>query len=487
MSKTFNHGYALLIAVDESAAGYALPDVIKDVEALREVLVHPQRCGYTPNNVKVISGTASTREGIGEGLDWLKEQLTADTSGNATAIIYYTGHGHVEGGNYYLIPYDVKLNRLRGTAINAADFAADVAALQPKRLLVMLDCCHAAGLQVKGAETAGPAIQDAAIPPALFMDGEQAVAAAAGAKGFDTLTQGAGRAVLSSSQADQRSWIRKDGRMSIFTYHLIEALTGHAQPPAGASEVLVSDVMSHVWRCVPASARSDWNAEQQPDYQVSGNFPIAQLLGGKGLGADEAAPDPLQLPPTPKPAAQYQASLTGSGAIAQGPGATAVGQGGVSVGGKNTGNINTGTQTSGDRIRGDKVRGNKIRKQIDTGGGAYVAGSVTAGGDFVGRDKITQGFSPRDLEPLFAPLLAAVAQQAPAEQQAVAVQQVQELKAEVARGEQADDGRVARVIDGLTNMVPGAIGAVLSLFTSPILTSIAGNATQFVLDKLKRL
>ena len=67
----------------------------------------------------------------------------------------------------------------------------------------------------------------------------------------------------------------------------------------------------------------------------------------------------------------YQANLTGNGAIAQGPGATAVGAGGVVVRGKNIGNINTGTQTN-----------------IDTGGGAFVGGSVnTGGGAFVGRDK----------------------------------------------------------------------------------------------------
>lgn len=40
----------------------------------------------------------------------------------------------------------------------------------------------------------------------------------------------------------------------------------------------------------------------------------------------------------------YQATLTGSGAIAQGPGVTAVGAGGVHVGGNSTGNINIGIQ-----------------------------------------------------------------------------------------------------------------------------------------------
>ena len=164
----------------------------------------------------------------------------------------------------------------------------------------------------------------------------------------------------------------------------------------------------------------------------------------------------------------YNATLTGSGAIAQG-GGTAVGAGGVYVGGKNTGSINTGTQTN-----------------IETGGGAYVGGNVdTGGGDFAGRDKITQGISPRDLEPLFAPLLAVVAQQAPADKQAAAVQQVQELKAEVAKGKQADDGKVGKIVDGLVDMVPGAIGQVVSMFATPILGGIAGPVTKFVLDKLK--
>lgn len=144
----------------------------------------------------------------------------------------------------------------------------------------------------------------------------------------------------------------------------------------------------------------------------------------------------------------YHATLTGSGAIAQGPGATAVGAGGVAVRGNNTGNINTGTQT-----------------HIDTGGGTHVDGNVNTSGNFVGRDQIiSQGISPYDLERLFAPLLAAVAQQAPPGQQAAAVQQVQELKAEVAKGQQADRTRIGKIVDSLVAMVPGAIGIVASLF-----------------------
>jgi hypothetical protein len=66
-------------------------------------------------------------------------------------------------------------------------------------------------------------------------------------------------------------------------------------------------------------------------------------------------------------AAGQQANVSGPGAAAQGSG-DAPAEGGVKVAGDNAGTINTGTQ-------------------IDTGGGAFIPGNVTAGGDFVARDK----------------------------------------------------------------------------------------------------
>ncbi len=360
MTHTFPHGYALLIGVDASqVARWALPDVAKDVAAVAEVLAHPARCGYPADNIRVVTGSAATRTGILDGLAWLAERLAADAGENATAVLYYSGHGWRRGEDaYYLLPYDVREGPgglpQPASALPAADFAAAVADLAPQRLLVLLDCCHAAGLGVKDAT----GFAGAAFPPALLMAGEKGVAP--GAKGLETLAQGAGRAVLSSSQGAQSSYLRRDGAMSIFTYHLIEALTGHAAPAAGATEVLVSDVMGHVWRRVPASARADWNEDQQPDYQVSGNFPVALLLGGAGVTKGLPPPDPLAPLPAAGPAIQQ----------------TLVGR---------------GVQVVGDQtIHGDLVLGDKIGQQINTGGGAYIGGNVdTGGGDFVGRDRIT--------------------------------------------------------------------------------------------------
>lgn len=179
--------------------------------------------------------------------------------------------------------------------------------------------------------------------------------------------------------------------------------------------------------------------------------------------------EPAAEPPAGPSGTSYHASLTGSGAIAQGRDATAVGRGGVQVVGNNTGNINTGSQTS-----------------AHTGGGAFVAGNVNIGrGDFVGRDRITYGITPDQLETLFAPLAAAVAQHTTASEHAAAAQQLAALEAEVAKGEDAEDGKVGTILDGLAAMVPGAVAAVVGLFATPILQGIAGPVTRSVLDKLK--
>jgi len=337
MSDQFTHGYALLIGVDQNRVEkYALPEVARDVAALREVLVHPERCAYPADNVRVLTGPEATRDDILDGLAWLEDRIQGHGSDNTTAIVYYTGHGLRGGpsspGSFYLVPYDLREGRIASRSLRAVDLAAEIEALNPRRLLVVLDCCHAGGMGVKGGTYTG-----AAVPPSLLMKG-----VGPGAKGLESLAQGHGRAVLSSSTGEQTSYLRRDRRMSIFTYHLIEALTGHAQPAEGASEVLVSDVMGHVHRRVPKSARADWGEEQTPDYRVSGNFPVALLLGGQGLGKGQPAPDPLEPLPEVAPSASYRAEVRGSGAVAQGPGAVAAGAGGVVIGGDVGGSIVTG-------------------------------------------------------------------------------------------------------------------------------------------------
>ncbi len=326
MADQFSNAYALLIAVNDNLIPqYALPTVARDAEALRDVLVHPERCAYPADNVRLLLGADASRDGIRGGLAWLKERVAADGSGNATAVVFYSGHGAVnnDDDSYYLLPYDLR-SPITESLLRAGDMAAAIEQVQPRRLLVVLDCCHAGGMNIKGDD--------------LFSEeGLRKSAAPAETRPIAALAQGQGRAVLSSSSAAESSYVRSDRKMSIFTYHVVEALTGHAQAE-GATEVLVSDIMGHVSRAVPASARSEYGASQTPVYQTSGeNFPVALLLGGQGISKGMALPDPVAPLPPGGPIIS-----TGGGAYFAGP---------VSAGG----DVGIGQKTTG----GDEIRGSK--------------------------------------------------------------------------------------------------------------------------------
>lgn len=366
MSNQFNHGYALIIGVDQnSVPAWALPAVARDVEALRDVLIHPQRCAYDQTHVKLISGTDATRSNILAGFDWLQACLADDAA--ATAVIYYSGHGwrddQGQPPQYYFIPYDVRRDRLRSSALRAAELAEAIDALQPARLLVILDCCHAGGMGVK--ELAAP-YTPAAPPLDIFTPLDGSLAKELDNGGLAQLSQGEGRAVLTSSRAEQQSYISSKAQMSIFTYHLIAALTGSAQPSAGAQEVLVSDLLSYVYRHVPTTARQEAGAAQQPDGRLTGNFAVALLLGGKGLAAGATPPNPLE--PLPVVADSERG----------GPN--------IQIGKIEAVNVSTGNQIIDQRGASIQVGG---RTTVNTGGGSYVAGDVeTGGGDFTGRDRV---------------------------------------------------------------------------------------------------
>lgn len=321
----FSNGYALLIGVNENLIpNYALPTVARDAAALHKVLIHPERCAYPAENVRLLTGSDASRAGIRAGLAWLKDRIAGDRSDNATAVLYYSGHGvlNQEDKSYYFLPYDLRAP-IVDSLLRAEDMAAEIELVRPRRLLVILDCCHAGGMGIKGGG-------------AFMGTGLSRSAAPAEARSVVALMRGQGRAVLSSSTAAESSYVRSDRRMSIFTYHLIEALTGHAQPE-GATDVLVSDVMSYVSRQVPRSAREEYNVSQTPVYQVSGeNFPVALLMGGRGISKGRPLPDPFVAP-------------------AAGP--TVNTGGGAYVGGNITaaGDVNLGAKSVG----GDEIRGSK--------------------------------------------------------------------------------------------------------------------------------
>ncbi|HMB05170.1 MAG TPA: hypothetical protein VKP69_15710, partial [Isosphaeraceae bacterium] len=53
---------------------------------------------------------------------------------------------HEPTGTYYLIPHDVRPFNIADSALSGQDFTDALRQIRAKRLLVMIDCCHAEGM-----------------------------------------------------------------------------------------------------------------------------------------------------------------------------------------------------------------------------------------------------------------------------------------------------------------------------------------------------
>jgi len=125
-------------------------------------------------------------------------------------------------------------------------------------------------------------------------------------------------------------------------------------------------------------------------------------------------------------------------------------------------------------------------KQINTGGGAYVGGNVTVGGDFVGRDKIERRGSDSgpDASKAFTKLAASVALRAPTANVDKAMQCVQALQQAFDLG---DDDKVADCIGELADLAPGVKESLQQAFSHPALHEHVGSVTKYVLRRLAQV
>ena len=274
MNSSLTHAYALLIGIGESAyPKWSLAVTVKDIQALHAILIDPNLCAYLNDDqhIRLLHDTGATRDTILESLSWLKSQATADPE--ATVVVYYSGHGWLDKSTdrYYLIPHDVEPFDIPNSALAAEDFTDVLRQIQSQRLLVIIDSCHAEGMATAKDE------------PTVIKLPSDFVPVAPPESLINALKQGRGRAVFTSCRGEQSSWIRADGIMSIYTYHLIEALQGAGNQP-GDKVVRISNLMNHLGRAVPESAYFMQQAEQVPFFDTATeDFPVAVLHGGKGL------------------------------------------------------------------------------------------------------------------------------------------------------------------------------------------------------------
>jgi len=132
----------------------------------------------------------------------------------------------------------------------------------------------------------------------------------------------------------------------------------------------------------------------------------------------------------------------------------------------------------GDEVHGDKVGGDKISvgdisgsSGVAIGRGAQVSVSHGLNGDEIGR--------------IFEPLFRALRDTPPAAQ-AEAIQKAESLVDEARKGDKANDGLMATLVNGLAELAPGAVGALVSAFSQPVLAEVTGPVTRMILQAFSK-
>lgn len=253
--------YAFLIGVgkrNEDAAGMA----ISADDAENTSLAIKEYCRIPDDRITLLTNEQAGKSAIVNGLEKLvqkTQQQPADT-----IIIYFSGHGCNVNGELYLLGNDALNAQIPQTAISGNEWTNLLDQLQAKKVLVILDCCHAGAITQANKHIWKPA--DIPFDKDSFLNKKN-------------------RVVLTACHASQVSYLSKP--VSIFTYALIEGLSGSFLQKGDKNVTIFDLAMYTRERVVFLSRQINKNEPQKPEINVwqqssTENFYIARFPKGEG-------------------------------------------------------------------------------------------------------------------------------------------------------------------------------------------------------------
>lgn len=247
----------LLIGIADYQYIRPLPaSVIADVDALRALIASQQLGFYAAEQHLYLTNEAASKAAIQAALAQLAQWATP----SSTVLIYISSHGqHLANGvnaGSYLLPVETQVDSdgliVPETAMSHQEFSHCLRQIKAKRLVVLLDLCHAGGMG-EAKDTGQTAYLNG------FAD-----------RHLSLLAGGSGRVIMAASRANEQSWILHNDHNSLFTKHLLAGLQGNALSVGGV--IRVFDLFNYVQPRVTAE-----KAEQHPIFkaELEENFPIA--------------------------------------------------------------------------------------------------------------------------------------------------------------------------------------------------------------------
>ncbi len=173
-----------------------------DARALYNLMID-EKCGCFPReNVALLLNEQATTREVGKALS----SLTKKVGPNDTVWIYFAGHGALEGDEAYWVTHDSDVHHLSVTGLDRTRINKELSKLRSERVLLFLDCCHAAATAMQSN-----ALRGAPSPDELFARFE-----------------GKGVMTVAASDGMQKSVELAEFGRGVFTYYLEKGLRGEA-------------------------------------------------------------------------------------------------------------------------------------------------------------------------------------------------------------------------------------------------------------------
>jgi len=258
----YRESYALVIGIDKYARWPGLHHAVLDGKAMEQALV--TRFGFKPENVTALYDGDATRANI---LRTLNDKLTDSkrVKRDDRVLVFFAGHGSTRklasGRDVgYIIPVDASLDDLAADAISMPQLQEVAEALSAKHVLFMVDACYSGLGLTRGG---GPR----------------------GSKNF--LSDNArriGRQMITAGGADQQVADDGPGGHSVFTWTVLQALSGKADLN-GDGVITSTELAAYVAPAVSAIARQTPAFGSLPGSE-GGEFVFALPTEREGLSGD---------------------------------------------------------------------------------------------------------------------------------------------------------------------------------------------------------
>jgi len=235
LSPLYSASHALVIGINNYQHASPLSYAINDAEAIAEIL--KKDFNFPDENVLLLIDEQATKQTI---LDSFLAYVREDVGIDDRIMFFFAGHGYTFTGRYgevgYLIPYDGTLNKL-STLLRWDELTRSAELIPAKHMLFVMDACYG-----------GLAITRSLAPGSMRFLRDMLVRYSC-----QVLTAGKADEVVADSGGPLPGH-------SIFTGHLIEALSGKASSEDGV--ITASGVMAYVYQRVA----KDQNSNQTPHY-----------------------------------------------------------------------------------------------------------------------------------------------------------------------------------------------------------------------------